>query len=70
MQQYNVGVPRERIALDVLGPLPQSTPGNRYIVIIADYFTKWPKAYAVPIQEATTVANLLVREFVSLWDPT
>ena len=55
----------ERIALDVLGPLPQSATGNRYIVIIADYFTKWPEAFAVLNQEATTVANLLVREFVS-----
>ena len=64
MQQYNVGAPMERIALDILGPLPQSATGNKYIVIIADYFTKWPEAFAVPDQEATTVANLLVREFV------
>ena len=64
MQQYNVGAPMERIALDALGSLPQSATGNRYIVMIADYFTKWPEAFAVPNQEATTVANLLVREFV------
>ena len=64
MQQYNVGAPMERVALDVLGPLPESTNGNRYIIIMADYFTKWPEAFAVPNQEATSVANLLVREFV------
>ena len=49
----------ERIAMDVLGPLPESTTGNKYIVIIADYmyFTKWPEAFAIPNQEATTIAN-------------
>ena len=64
LQQYNVGAPMERIAMDVLGPLPESTTGNKYIIIIADYFTKWPEAFAIPNQEATTIANLLVREVV------
>ena len=41
----------ERIARDVLykpDPLLESTTGNEYIVIIADYFTKWPEAFAIP----------------------
>ena len=29
-----------------------------------DYFTKWPKAYALPNQGAKTVAEVLVKEFV------
>ncbi len=40
MQQYNVGAPMERIALDVMGPLPLSERGNKYLLIVADYFTK------------------------------
>jgi hypothetical protein len=28
-----------------------------------DYFTKWPEAYAVPIQEASTVAEAVVTNF-------
>ena len=54
----------ERLAIDVLGPLPLSDSGNRYILIAADYFTKWPEAYPLPNQEATTVAEVLVCEFV------
>ena len=57
MHQYNVGVPSERIALDVLGPLPTSETGNKYVLLIADYFTKWPEAYSLPNQEATTVGE-------------
>ena len=30
-----------------------------------DYFTKWPEAYPIPNQEATTVAEVLVKELVS-----
>ncbi len=64
MAQYNVGVPIERVALDILGPLPVSEAGNKYLLIVADYFTKWPEGYPLPNQEATTVAEALVREFV------
>jgi hypothetical protein len=48
MQQYNVGAPFERIAIDVAGPLPLSEHGNRYLLMAMDYFTKWPEAYAIP----------------------
>ena len=63
--QYNVGAPMERLAIDVLGPLPVSDAGNKYLLIAADYFTKWPEAYPLPNQEAVTVAEVLVTEFVS-----
>ena len=65
MQRYNVGAPLERIALDVLGPLPETDRGNKYILVVADYFTKWTESYALPDQVAPTVAAVLVDEFVS-----
>ena len=55
----------KRAALDVLGPLPVSNEGNKHLLIAMDYFTKWPKAYPLLSQEATPVANILVREFIS-----
>ena len=65
LRTYNVGAPLERVALDVLGPLPDSDRGNKYILIIGDYFSKWTEAYAIPNQEATTVARVLFEEFVA-----
>ena len=65
MGQYNVGAPMERIAVDVLGPLPESESGNRYVLVVADYFSKWTEAFPMTNQEATTVAEILVREVVS-----
>ena len=55
----------DRVAIDVLGPLPVSESGNRYILIAMDYFAKWQEAYALPNQEAKTVAKVLVDQFVS-----
>lgn len=65
MRQYNVGSPFERIAIDIAGPFPTSDQGNKYILVAMDYFTKWAEAYALPNQEATTVADVLIKEFIS-----
>ena len=65
MKAYNVGAPLERIAIDITGPLPKTDAGNRYVLVVADYFTKWTEAYAIPDQEAGTVAKKLVEEFVA-----
>ena len=64
MSKYNTGSPMECIAIDVLGPLPITETGNKYILIVTDYFMKWVEAYPMPNQEATTVAELLVKQFI------
>lgn len=60
MKQYISGAPFERIAIDVAGPFPKTNDGNKYILVAIDYFSKWPEAYAIPNQEASTVAKVLV----------
>ncbi|GFY24489.1 retrovirus-related Pol polyprotein from transposon 412 [Trichonephila clavipes] len=65
LQLYNVGAPFERIAFDILGPLPRSSDGICNILIVMDYFTKWPEAYPIPDQEASTVAEVLVQHWIS-----
>ncbi len=62
MKVYVVGAPMERLTLDILGPLPESNQGNRYILCIGDYFTRWVWAVALPDQEARTIAEVLVEQ--------
>ena len=54
----------ERIALDILGPLPSTDDGNKYILVVADYYTKFVEAYAIRDEQAHTVAQKLVEEFI------
>jgi len=53
----------ERVGIDIAGPFPESDCGNKYILVAMDYFTKWVEAYAIPNQEAATIADVLVKEF-------
>ncbi|KAG0710710.1 Gag-Pol polyprotein [Chionoecetes opilio] len=53
----------KRVAVDIAGPFPVSTQGNRFICVVMDYFTNWPEAYALPNHEATTIAGALVNNF-------
>ncbi|UYV63465.1 K02A2.6-like [Cordylochernes scorpioides] len=64
MREYNMGAPFERIAIDVAGPFPVTEGGNRYILVAMNYFTKWPEPYAIPNQEATTVAKVLMDNLI------
>ena len=41
MQQVLAGGPFQRVAMDILGPLPLTERGNKYILVLGDYFTKW-----------------------------
>ena len=65
MQVVRSGYPMERIALDILGELPVSEDGNKYILVISAYFTKWTESFAMPNMEARTCAKILVQEVVS-----
>ena len=37
-------VPFDRLALDIVGPLPKTSQGHRYIVVMVDYATRYPEA--------------------------
>ncbi|GBM35520.1 hypothetical protein AVEN_106752-1 [Araneus ventricosus] len=53
------------MALDILGSFPVTTKGNRYVLVLMVYFTKRPEAIPIPDQEASTVAEELVRIWIS-----
>lgn len=40
MAQYNVGSPIEKLAIYVLGPLPERVAGKKYVLVANDYFSK------------------------------
>ena len=64
MHIVGAGRPMERIAAYILGELPVTERGNRYILVVSDYFTKWTKSFPIPNIKAKTVANTIVKEVI------
>ena len=56
--------PMQRVAMDILGPLPETLRGNKYILVVGEYFTKWKEAFPLKDTEALTIAKVFVNEFV------
>jgi Integrase core domain. len=48
MVDYSRLEPMEKVAIDVVGPLPCANTGERYLLVFLDCFTKWTEAKAVP----------------------
>ena len=65
LQQELSGSPFERVSFDVIGPLPRTESGNRFILLAVDYFSKWVDAYALPNHQAHTVAETLATRWIA-----
>ncbi len=48
-----------RVALDIVGPLPETKSGNKYILVAVDHYSKWCDAKAVADHGAKTTAKFL-----------
>ena len=62
--------PFYRVAVDLIGPIaPVSDKGNRYILTIVDYATRYPEAIALPKIETERVAEALLEVFCRVGFP-
>ena len=52
--------PWDRLNLDLIGPLPTSTDGNKYILSVVDTLTRYSVAVPMPDKAATTVTRCLI----------
>ncbi len=59
--------PWHHIGIDFIGPIsPPSVQGNKYILTISDYFTKFVEAIPLKDKYATTVATSLFKVCLSI----
>ena len=57
-----VKAPWYHIGIDFIGPInPSSSKGNRYILTISDYFSKFVEAVALPTKNADGVTYALFK---------
>ena len=65
-----IEIPFKRVAVDLIGPLqPATDRGNRYILTLVDYATRFPEAIALPGIETERVAEALLDIFCRVGFP-
>jgi hypothetical protein len=50
--------------LDTVGPLPETSAGNKYILVAIDHYSKWCEAKAVADHGAKTAARFLEDDLI------
>lgn len=56
--------PFYHISIDILGPLPITLQGNRYVVLSMDYFSKWPEARSLPHADAFHICEFIYEDII------
>lgn len=64
LQPLPVGDVFSRLHIDILGPLPTSPKGYKYILLVVDSFSKWCEAFPLKSQDAAEIANIFYNEII------
>ena len=69
LQPIEVNEPFVFWAMDYMGPLPETSRGNKHLLVVMDHFTKWCEVFPTADQKASTVAEILVNRVFSRFGP-
>ncbi|XP_041452935.1 uncharacterized protein LOC121406002 isoform X3 [Lytechinus variegatus] len=65
-----IDTPFKRVAVDIVGPIePRTSRGNKYILTLVDFATRYPEAIAMKNIEAVTIVDALVDIFSRIGVP-
>src|SRR2546423_2915582 len=68
LNPIEVREPFERIGIDFVGPLEKTRRGNRYILVVTNYLTKWPEAKAMKDTTATNVVKFIYKIIICRYE--
>ena len=57
----------EVVGVDFIGPFKETKRGNKCVLVMVDYLTRWPEAVALPDQSAHSLANALLEKTIGQW---
>ena len=59
----------EFLGIDLIGPLPLTTQGNKYILTVTDLLSKYVEAFSIPEKSAFVVSKCLTTMFYRFGPP-
>ena len=62
LKQDNSGSPMQRLGVDLQGPFPETAAGNKYILVVQDYCSRWIEMFPLRDKSAQTVADVIESE--------
>ncbi|KAL1254106.1 hypothetical protein QQF64_016335 [Cirrhinus molitorella] len=65
-----IGTPFERLGMDVIGPVERSRSGNRFMLVVTDYATRYPEVFSLKSIKAKYVATCLMQLFSRVGFPS
>ena len=64
---HKYGYPGEVHFLDLVGPIPETHDGMKYILMLQDGFSKYVGTSLISCKEAAIVANRLIKDWICLF---
>ena len=58
-RRLHAGRPWQTVAVDLVGPMPMTSRGHQWILVLTDHFTRWQDALAIRDATAPVVATAL-----------
>ncbi|KAF9749458.1 Retrovirus-related Pol polyprotein from transposon, partial [Nosema granulosis] len=68
-QRIKLGSPFDKVGIDIVGPLPRTYNGNRFIVVATDFITRWSEASALKSKSSKLVAEFIVTKIFTQHGP-
>src|ERR1700761_5471757 len=64
LQSISVSRPFEKVSADLIGPLPVSKSGKKWIINFTDYLTRYAISASLPDATAETIAPIFIKKIV------
>ena len=61
--------PFERLNMDIVGPLPESLRGHKYVLTVSDLGTRWCEVFPMKDMSAIEVATIFLHQFCLRYGP-
>ena len=64
LRTISAHIPFQKLTWDIMGPLPVSSKGAKYMVVVTGIYCDWVEAFAIPSTGAEVIAGKVVKEVV------